>query len=123
MYVFVTFYGRKRILKKKIVVLFGRFHPIHVKEKLLFKCLAYKAYCKQFDDSQIIASGFADQAMEGRHYYGYMCVNKEAFAALIQVKIVQVINNGTSLTENLKISFEKVMSEPSREPLDCVLNS
>ena len=61
--------------------------------------------------------------MEGRHYYSYMCVNKEAFAALIQVKIVQVINNGTSLTENLKISFEKVMSEPSREPLDCVLNS
>lgn len=61
--------------------------------------------------------------MEGRHYYGYMCVNKEAFAALIQVKIVQVIKNETSLTKNLKIYFEKVMSEPSREPLDYVLNS
>ena len=51
-----------------------------------------------------------------------MCVNKEAFAALIQVQIVQVINNGSSLTENLKISFEKMISEPSSEPIDYVLN-
>ena len=37
-----------------------------------------------FIDSGMVAKGSADQAIEGRHYYGSMRVLKESFNALVQ---------------------------------------
>ena len=45
------------------------------------------------------------------------------FTALIQVRFDRVTNSGTSLDENSKISFEKLISESSTEALVYLLDS
>lgn len=70
----------------------GGFHQLRVRQKLLFKrhsCRGYNQWCV---DSGIIASGSADQAFEGRHYYRSMRVHKECFDALVQFKVEEIIS-------------------------------
>ncbi len=64
-------------LYKDIILLLEGFHQLRVRQKLLFKghsCRGYKEWCS---DAGVIASGSADQAFEGRHYYRCMRVHKE----------------------------------------------
>ena len=69
---------------KKVIPFMGAFHQLLVLQTMIYKrhgCVGYK---KWFVDAKIIASGSADKAVEGRHYYRFMRVHKEAFDAIVQ---------------------------------------
>jgi len=57
---------------KDFVILMGGFHQLRVRQRILYKrhgCMGYKSW---WIDAGVIASGSADKAAEGNHYYWSM---------------------------------------------------
>ena len=75
---------------ENIIVLMGGFHQLRVKQRLLFKQYSFRRMKQWCVDAETIADGSADQAFEGRHYYMCMCIHKECFDALVQMRTEQV---------------------------------
>ena len=96
---------KNKELYKDVILLMGGFHQLRVRQKLLFKrhgCGGYRQWCV---DSDIIASGSADQAFEGRHYYRSMRVHKECFDALVQFKVEEITSGHTNTQPELLFSL------------------
>ncbi len=66
-------------LVSQIKVLMGGFHQLRVRQRLLYKRHALKGYKQWWIDAETIASGSADQATEGGHYYRCMRTHEAAF--------------------------------------------
>ena len=64
-------------------------------------CIVYK---KWFEDSQIIASGSVDKAIEGPHYYQCMRIHKEAFDTIVQMKVAKLTQNYPQMNPLLLLS-------------------
>ena len=54
----------------------GRFHQLRVRQKTIFKRHSIKGYQKQVVDAETVAFGSAGVAVEDRHYYRKMIINK-----------------------------------------------
>ena len=114
---------KNKELYKYVILLMGGFHQLHVRQKLLFKphsCRGYKQWCV---DSGIIASGSADQAFEGRHYYRSMRVHKECFDALVQFKVGEITAGHSNTEPELLSSLVALRKQPSSSTVDNVVKS
>ena len=65
----------------------GGFHQLRVQQKTIFKRHSITGYRKWLTDAGVAAARSADAAVEGRHYYRNMRINKELFCALVQHKV------------------------------------
>ena len=81
----------------------GGFHPLRVKQKLLFKRHFCRGYKQWSVDDGIIARVSADQAWEGRHYYRRMRVHKECFDALVHYKYEDLTSNLENMNQEFLI--------------------
>ena len=57
---------------KKIFIIMGGFHQLHVRQKTLCKRHGYLGYKEWFVDAGIIAPGSVERAFSGYHYYRYL---------------------------------------------------
>ena len=100
----------------------GGFHRLRVRQKILYKrflCRGFKEWCI---DAKIIASGSADQAWEGRHYYRSMRCHKECFDALTRVKIEEVTKSHADTDPFLLSMLVKLRTDPSSDVVSRILN-
>ena len=114
---------KNKDLYRDVILLMGGFHQLRVRQKLLFKrhsCRGYKQWCV---DAGIIASGSADQAFEGRHYYRCMRIHKEVFDALVQFKIEEVTQSHKNIEPELLSSLVTLRKDPSPSTLEKVVES
>ena len=105
---------------KNIIILMGGFHQMRVAQRLLYKrfgCLGYKEW---FIDAGTIASGSADRACEGNHYYRSMRLHKESFDALIQYRTEQITEIYTKMDNVLLDNFKELRRQPSNETLHAI---
>ena len=58
-------------------------------------------YCKWLTDAGVIAAGFADTYVKGRHFYKDMRINKALFRALVKHRVETL----TSKYQEFKIYF------------------
>ena len=72
---------------------------------------------------RLIISGSADQAFEGRHYYGSMRVHKECFDALVQFKVEEITSGHTNTEPELLFSLVALRKQPCSSTVDNVLKS
>ena len=83
----------------------GGFHQVRVRQETIHKRLAVKGYQAWFTNSNIIATGPSDSAIEGRQYYRSMRIHNEMFCALVQHRVEEITDNCKNLDENLKGFF------------------
>jgi len=83
----------------------GGFHQLLVLQKVIFKRHACIGYKKWFLDSNIIAGGSVDKAVEGRHYYRFMRVHKEPFDAIVQLRVEDITVNYSVMESKLMTAF------------------
>eukprot|EP00112_Aurelia_sp_Birch-Aquarium-sp1_P023401 Seg6964.2 transcript_id=Seg6964.2/GoldUCD/mRNA.D3Y31 product="hypothetical protein" protein_id=Seg6964.2/GoldUCD/D3Y31 len=110
-------------LYRNVILLMGGFHQLRVRQQLLFKghsCRGYKQWCV---DAGIIASGSADQAFEGRHYYRSMRIHKEVFDALVQFKIAEATQSHTKTEPEFLSSLVALRKDPSPCTVEKVIES
>ena len=107
-------------LYQNVVILMGGFHQLRVRQKTIFKRHAIKGYQQWVIDAKTIAFGSAPAAIEGRHYYRNMRVNKEIFCALVQYRVENITNNYKDFDHNLKELFNSLSNSPSSENLSNV---
>ena len=51
--------------------------------------------------ADVIAQGSADQEFEGCHYYRSLCLHRECFDALVQLRIESITNNYNEIDATL----------------------
>ena len=72
---------------KNVTILMGGFHQLRVRQRMLHKRHGCRGFKSWWIDAGIIASGSAEKAAEGNHYYRSMRLHKECFNALIQFRV------------------------------------
>ena len=105
---------------KNVIILMGGFHQLRVAQRLLYKhfgCLGYKEW---FIDAGTIASGSADKACEGNHYYRSMRLHKEGFDALVQYRTEQITEKYTKVDTDLLKNLKELRGQPSTAALHAV---
>ena len=105
---------------KNVIILMGGFHQLRVAQRLLYKrfgCLDYKEW---FIDAGAIASGSADKACEGNHYYRSMRLHKEGFDALVQYRTEQITEKYTKVDTDLLKNLKELRRQPSTAALHAV---
>lgn len=108
-------------LYRKIKVLMGGFHQLRVCQRLIHKRHAAKGYKQWWVDAEIIASGSADKAIEGGHYYRCMLAHKETFDALVQYFVQESTNNLSTVEKTLKENLISLRKCPSPTTLANVM--
>ena len=97
------------------------FHQLRVRQRQIYKryaCLGFKSW---FIDSEVIAKGSADQAIEGRHYYRSMRMLKESLNALVQYSFEKaMLENGDDFSE-IKNVILNLRKETTSANLEAVL--
>ena len=82
--------------------------------------MGYKAW---WIDAGVIASGSADKAAEGKHYYRSMQLHKETFNALIQFRAESLASNVTMINVELLSQLQSLQRQPNAENLKVILDS
>ena len=106
---------------KKIIPLMGGFHQLLVLQKIIYRRHACIGYKKWFVDSKIMTSGSVDKTVEGRHYYRFMRVHKEAFDAIVQARIESITNSYSGINSALLNAVIDFRHAPSRNKIDSIL--
>ena len=105
----------------QIKVLMGGFHQLRVRQRLLHKRHTVRGYKQWWIDAETVASGSADQAMEGGHYYRCMRTHKETFDALIQCFVEEKTNDLANVDECLLRALILLRKSPSKSTLENVM--
>ena len=116
-----TLLWNNKELYSRIILLMGGFHQLRVRQKLIYKrflCLGLKEWTI---DAKIIASGSADQAWEGRHYYRSMWCHKECFDALTRFRIEKITNAHVNTELNLLSALTEFRKKPSFDLAEEIL--
>ena len=108
-------------LYQNVIILMGGFHQLRVRQKTIFKRHAIKGYQQWVVDAKTIAFGSAAGAIEGRHYYRNMRINKEIFCALVQYRVEEITNDYKDLDPSLKEELFILNRHPSYENLQNVI--
>ena len=104
----------------RVIVLMCGFHQLRVPQRQIYKryaCLGFKSW---FIDSEVIAKGSADQAIEGRHYYRSMRMLKESFNVLVQYSFEKaMLENGVDFSEikNVILNLRKITTSANLDSL------
>ena len=72
-------------------------------------------------DAGTIASGSADKAVEGGHYYRNMRLQKETFNALVQFRAQSITANYEEIDPTLFQLLQKLRSETDSKTINIVL--
>ena len=84
---------------------------------------ALRGYQKLVIDAKTITSGSSDAAVEGRHYYRNMRINKEIFRALVQYRVEELTNDYNDMDIELKLLFLNLRRKPTAENLNLILSN
>ena len=82
--------------------------------------MGYKSW---WIDAGVIASGSADKAAEGNHYYRSMRLHKETFNALIHFRAESLTSNFTMMNVELLSRLQSLQRQPNAENLKVILDS
>ena len=82
--------------------------------------MGYKSW---WIDAGVIASGSADKAAEGNHYYRSMRLHKETFNALIHFRAESLTSNFTMMNVELLSQLQSLQRQPNAENLKVILDS
>ena len=74
-------------------------------------------------DAKTIAPGSSNAAVEGRHYYRNMTINKEMFCALVQYRVEELTNDYNDMHMELKSLFLNLRRKPTAENLNLILSN
>ena len=88
-----------------LILLMGGFHQLTVRQKTIFKRHNIMGYHKWLTDAGVVAARYADAAVEGRHYYRNMRINKELFCVLVQHKVETLTSKYQEMDFELKNQF------------------
>ena len=106
----------------KIVNLFGGFHTIMVKLKIMYKKYGALGFRDWWVDAGAIAEGSSVQAMEGRHYFRAIRLHKQSFEALLRYRI-RNMGDVSLFGEEFRHSVEKLRCNPSASALDVFMSN
>ena len=113
---------KHRDLYSKIIPLMGGFHQLRVFQRILYKRYSCLGFQDWFVDAGTIAAGSVNQAFEGRHYFRSMRLHKEAFDALVQLRVDNITKNFQNIDHRLLTNLITLRESPSDKTLEQVTN-
>eukprot|EP00794_Sanderia_malayensis_P006502 gene6502-7247_t len=91
----------------KVKCIMGGFHILLCSLKVLYKQYGVLGFREWWCQSNVIAQGSVDQALEGRHYSRSLRLHKQSFEAFIRFKVSEMVIS-TNLQEKLKTLHSEV---------------
>ena len=80
-------------------------------------------YQKWVIDATEIANFSSDAAVEGRHYYREMRINKELFCALVQYRVEELTNYYNNMDIEQKSLFLNLRRKPAAFNFNLILSN
>ena len=84
---------------------------------------ALRWYQKWVIDATEIANFSSDAALEGRHYYREMRINKELFCALVQYRVEELTNYYNNMDIEQKSLFLNLRRKPAAFNFNLILSN
>ncbi len=105
------------------VILMGGFHQLRVLQHMLFKRHGCRGFISWWVDAGVIASGSADKAADGGHYYRSLRLHKETFNALVQFRMESLTSNYEKLDADLFEKLKDLKEDPKTTTLNAVIDT
>ena len=106
-----------------VILLMGDFHQLTVRQKTIFKRHNIMGYHKWLTDAGVVAAGYADAAVEGRHYYSNMRISKELFCVLVQHKVETLTSKYQEMDFELKNQFIGLTQDSGLEKIAAIMKN
>eukprot|EP00794_Sanderia_malayensis_P001133 gene1133-489_t len=101
----------------KVKCIMGGFHILLCWLKVLYKQYGALGFREWWCQSNVIAQGSVDQALEGRHYSRSLRLHKQSFEAFIRFKVSEMV-----ISTNLQEKLKTLQSEVSEVALKNVIS-